>query len=63
MINLKQAISNTYLNSTSIEDFFSKIHNLRENDELTIIATGPTVNQYTEEQIINFVKDKDLFTN
>ena len=49
-------------NKKKPEDFFKKIQNLREHKELVIIATGPTVNDYTEEQYSNFFQDKDVFS-
>ena len=41
--------------------FFDSILNIRNNRELVIMATGPTINDYTNDQISNFCKEKDVF--
>jgi len=61
-MKLKNFLHTAKKQSNDTNQMFSAIENSRTDKELVIIATGPTVNDYTDAEISNFLKDKDVFT-
>ena len=42
--------------------FFDDIENIRAEDEVVILASGPTISKYSEEQFSKFFENKDIFS-
>lgn len=61
-MSLKRILKNELKKSNSVQEFFDKIHNIREKEELVIMGTGTTLSKYTDEEIYNILKDKDVFS-
>ena len=58
---LASILKEKYSNAKSPQDFFDSIYNICDGEEAVIMATGPTISKYSDEQYHDFLKDKNVF--